>query len=138
LRQLDRCHAWLSISPGVVLTEAVRTTQSCGSAAVVFVLAPVNACIGSAEGLGLSNENAIKESLPAGSARYFVDLRLEIEAPAATGRDRESLIDRQATALVERLSLDRAELAGIVVEPDAASEQATDILPWRCPSTQRP
>jgi hypothetical protein len=119
----------ISLSPGVALAEAVRATQGCGSQDPVFVLAPVNARIGSAEGLGLTNDDAISQSLPAGSARFFANLRLEIEAPAATGRERESLIDREATELVERLALDRAELAGIVVEP-VASEQAADILPF--------
>ncbi len=109
----------VSIARGVDPAEAFRVIQASGAADPVVILPAVHARIGSEAALPVPLE------LPHG--RFFLHLRLEIGPVPGSGRERESLVERQLNDIVAALRVDRQGVAGVVVEP-SGPDAPEDVL----------
>ena len=109
----------VSLPAGVPPAEAARLVRACGSDDVLIVLAPTVVRIG--DSADTPADAAAAADLP---AKAYLRLRIEVTDVAATGRDREALVERQVADIVRRLALGRPEVAGLVIESSAAPNAA--------------
>ncbi len=109
----------VSLPAGVAPAEAARLVRACGSDDVLIVLAPTVVRMG--DGADTPAEATAAADLP---AKTYLRLRVEITNAAATGRDREALVERQVADIVRLLALGRPEVAGLVIESSAAPNAA--------------
>jgi hypothetical protein len=105
----------VSLPAGVAPTDAARLVRACGSDDVTIVLAPITVRLG--DGAAPPIQTAAAAEVP---QKAYLRLRVEVSDVAATGRDRETLVERQAADIVRFLALDRPEVAGIVIESSGA------------------
>jgi hypothetical protein len=101
----------VSLPSSVAHPDVARVLQACGGQDVLVVLPPVGVRLG-------GEADATLDAGPSGDLppRAYLRLRVETRTGASAGREREALIERQAEDVVRRLSLDRAGVAGLVVE----------------------
>jgi hypothetical protein len=109
----------VSLAQGADPAEAFRVIQTSGAADCVVVLPPVRARIGSEATVPVSPE------LPQG--RFLLHLALEIGPVPGSGRERETLVQRQLDDIVAALRVDRPSVGGVVVEP-AGGDAPEDVL----------
>jgi hypothetical protein len=113
----------VSLPAGVAPADVVRLVRACGSDDVLIVLAPITVRLGD------RGDYAVPPAAAAAvPPKAHLRVRVEVSEVAATGRDREALIEQQAADIVRLLALDRPEVAGLVIEssdaPDAGDVQA--------------
>ena len=105
----------ISLPAGIEPAEAARLVRACGSDDVLIVLAPTTVRIGDG-----ADAPVVATAAAAVPPKAYLRLRVEVSDIAATGRDREALVERQITDIVRLLALGRPEVAGIVVESSVA------------------
>jgi hypothetical protein len=105
----------VSLPAGIAPTEAARLVRACGSDDLLIILAPITVRIG--DGADTPVEATAVAEVP---SKAYLRLRVEVSDIAATGRDREALVERQVTDIVRLLALGRREVAGLVIESSAA------------------
>jgi hypothetical protein len=129
----------VSLPASVSPANIARAVQACGTGDVLIVLPPTLARIGTAatggtpvpqSGVPVPQGNApvpqSHVSLPQGGARVYLHLTLDIGEVPGAGRERETLIERQASDIIGGLGLDRPGVAGLVL--DATGTGAADEL----------
>jgi hypothetical protein len=110
-----------SVPAGVTASDVALALRGCGPADPLIILAPVTARIGGMDAPAEAGdapraaESRAGEPAP-GPGRFYQRVLLEFGDLPDSGRERESLIDRQAALIVGRLGLDRPWVAGLVVE----------------------
>ena len=109
----------VSLPAGVAPADVARLVRACGSDDVLIVLAPITVRLG--DGADATAPSTVAADVP---PKAYLRLRVEVADVAAAGRDRETLIERQAADIVRLLALDRPEVAGIVIESSAAPNAA--------------
>ncbi len=114
----------VSLPAGVAPADVARLARACGSDDVLIVLAPITVRLGG--GAEATAPSTAAADVP---PKAYLRLRVEVADVAATGRDREALIERQVADIVRLLALDRPEVAGIVIE-SSALPNAADIQPF--------
>ena len=109
----------VSLPAGVAPADAARLVRACGSDDVLIVLAPITVRLGG--GAETTVPSTATADVP---PKAYLRLRVEVSDVAATGRDREALVERQVADIVRLLALDRPAVAGIVIESSAAPNVA--------------
>jgi len=112
----------ISLPADIRPAEAARVAQAFGAQDLLIVLPAVVVRIGEAGEISPPIDSA--PDLP---NRAYLHLRVEVADVAATGREREALVERQVTESVGRLGLDRPAVAGLVIEP-VVSTGSADVL----------
>jgi hypothetical protein len=115
----------VSLPAGTAPADVARLLQACGAQDVLLVLPPTRATIGATQDPndGTPQPPAGTPSLP----RFSLHLQVSVGELPVTGREREALIERRVSDIVATLGLERADVAGLVIEP-VISDVASDLL----------
>jgi hypothetical protein len=118
----------ISLPSKLAAADAARIVRTCGARDVLIVLPATSARIGGtgepAAQAGESEPRPGETPVPPGS---YLHLQVEVADVSVTGRERETLIERQVADIVRDLALDRQPAAGLVIEPTVSTTSA-DIL----------
>ena len=109
----------VSLPAGIAAADAARLVRACGSEDVRIVMPAIEARIG-----GTADASARPAATAELPARAYLRLRLDVAGVAATGREREALVEQQVVDIVRQLSLERPAVAGLVIESNAAADAA--------------
>jgi hypothetical protein len=109
---------WVSLPREVAVGDVVRALQAAGLRDARVVMPAVHARVGGLPAGGEAPADVQAADVPgaAGDIQILARVTLEIGAVPGTGRERETAVERDVTALVNRLMLDRPNLHGLVLD----------------------